>query len=186
MFHKILAAIDHSPASTQVFEQALSRAKADDADLILLHVLSMEEAGSPEMSPYLLQHKNRCIHVKSSIMRQANAVYDHEWSEFKQKGIELLRSYAEQGIAAGVTTEFTQITGHPSTTICEFAHSGDVDLIVIGRRGYSGLKELFLGSVSNYVVHHTPCSVLLVHTPIDETISQSAEVKQSSVVPRDI
>ncbi|NEO65320.1 MAG: universal stress protein, partial [Moorea sp. SIO4G2] len=35
-------------------------------------------------------------------------------------------------------------------------------LIVLGRRGLGGLKEMVLGSVSNYVVHHAPCSVLVV------------------------
>jgi nucleotide-binding universal stress UspA family protein len=30
----------------------------------------------------------------------------------------------------------------------------------MGRRGRTGLSELFLGSVSNYVTHHAPCSVL--------------------------
>ncbi|MEM8720500.1 MAG: universal stress protein [Cyanobacteria bacterium P01_G01_bin.39] len=167
MFNKILVAIDHSAGSKQVFNQALSIAQANDANLILLHVLSTEEAGSPEMSPYLLQHKDRCIHVNPRIMRQANVVYDQEWSEFKQKGIKLLSFYTETGIAAGVKTEFTQIMGHPSSTICEFARSCHVDLIVIGRRGHLGFKEVFLGSVSNYVVHHAPCSILLVHTPID-------------------
>ena len=186
MFKKILAAIDHSPASKLVFEQALSRAKADGADLFLLHVLSMAEAGSPEMSPYLLQHKDRCIHVNPRIMRQANAVYDQEWAAFKQQGIELLSSYKKQAVAAGVTTEFTQLTGYPNTMICEFACLCDADLIVIGRRGYSGLKELFLGSVSNYVVHHAPCSVLLVHTPIDEIRSQSVGVEDSSILSGDI
>jgi glycosyltransferase involved in cell wall biosynthesis len=38
----------------------------------------------------------------------------------------------------------------------------DADLVVMGRRGLSGIKEMFLGSVSNYIIHHVPCSVLIV------------------------
>jgi len=168
MFSKILVAIDHSASSKQVFEKALSIAKADGANLILLHVLSMDEGGSPSMSRYLLQHKNRCIHLDPHIMRLANETDEREWSKFKQKGIELLRSCSKKAIAAGVQTEFTQITGQPSSTICEFARSCQADVIAIGRRGHSGLQEMFLGSVSNYVIHHAPCSILLVQTPILE------------------
>lgn len=176
MFNKILAAIDHSIGSKQVFNEALSVAKADGANLILLHVLSVEEPTSPFMSSYLVQHKNRCIHVDSRIMRQANEVDKREWLEFEQKGIELLRSSTKKAISAGVQAEFAQITGHPSSTICEFARSFHADVIVIGRRGHSSLKEMFLGSVSNYVVHHAPCSVLLVQTPIKEesTLTEDA------------
>ena len=149
MFNKILVAIDHSIGSKKVFDEALSVAKADGANLILLHVLSVEESTSPFMSSYLVQHKKRCIHVDPRIMRQANEVDEKEWAEFKQKGIELLCSYTKKAIAVGVQTEFAQITGQPSSTICEFARSYHADVIVIGRRGYSGLKEMFLGSVSN-------------------------------------
>ncbi|MCZ8054719.1 MAG: universal stress protein, partial [Microcystis sp. LE19-12.2C] len=51
---------------------------------------------------------------------------------------------------------------HAAKTICKVAREENIDLIVIGRRGRSGLGELFLGSVSNYVLHHAPCSVLIV------------------------
>ncbi|MEA5469202.1 universal stress protein [Spirulina sp. 06S082] len=40
--------------------------------------------------------------------------------------------------------------------------SWQADLIAIGRCGHSGLTELFLGSVSNYVLYHAFCSVLIV------------------------
>lgn len=182
MFNKILAAIDYSIGSKQVFNEALSVAKADGANLILMHVLSVEEGGSPPMSRYLVQHKNRCIHVNPSIMRLANEADEREWSEFKQKGIKLLRSYSEKAIAAGIKTEFTQVTGQPSSTICEFARSCHADVIVIGRRGHSDLKEMFLGSVSNYVVHHAPCSVLLVQTPILEESTLTEDVNNTVYV----
>ncbi|MEN9517538.1 MAG: hypothetical protein RLZZ381_126 [Cyanobacteriota bacterium] len=166
MFSKILVAIDHSASSKQVFDEALALARINQAKLILLHVLSVEESTSPFLSSYLVQHKDRCIHVDPRIIHRANEVFDREWSDFKQQGIRLLRSHATKAIAAGVNTEFTQITGSPSSTICEFAQSCHADVIVIGRRGHSGLQEMFLGSVSNYVVHHAPCSILLVQTPI--------------------
>ncbi|RMG10302.1 MAG: universal stress protein, partial [Cyanobacteria bacterium J055] len=35
-------------------------------------------------------------------------------------------------------------------------------LIIVGRRGRQGIEEAVLGSVSNYVVHHAPCSVLAI------------------------
>lgn len=178
MFNKILVAIDYSAGRKQVFDQALSLAKADQGNLILLHVLSVEE-NNPAITPYLRQHKDHCIHVDSRIMRRANEVYDQEWSAWKQQGIKILRHFTKQAIAAGISTEFSQITGHPGSTICEFAHSCHANVIVIGRRGYSGLKEMFLGSVSNYVIHHAPCSILLVQTPVlKESTSPKSIEKQ--------
>ena len=168
MFNKILVAIDRSAASRQVFNHALSLAKATKANLMILHVLSVEEEGSPMLSPYFAKRRERCIHLAPQIMHMANELYEKEWEQFKQKGLEMLRFYANIAIPAGVQTEFSQITGHPSSTICDFAQSCDADVVILGRRGHSGFQELFLGSVSNYVVHHAPCSVLLVQTPISQ------------------
>lgn len=53
--------------------------------------------------------------------------------------------------------------GHPSHTIVNVAHEENVDMIVIGSRGLSGLKKVFLGSVSNAVVQEAKdCSILIV------------------------
>ena len=49
MFHKILAAIDRSEMSHDVFKTALDIAKADRAVLVLLHLLSFDEQGNPSM-----------------------------------------------------------------------------------------------------------------------------------------
>ncbi len=48
---------------------------------------------------------------------------------------------------------------------------GGADLIVLGRRGRTGLAEALLGSVSNYVLHHAPCSVLVVQAE-QSTVAQ--------------
>ncbi|MEL6786783.1 MAG: universal stress protein, partial [Cyanobacteria bacterium J06607_15] len=51
---------------------------------------------------------------------------------------------------------------NPGRTICDRAQTWSVDLILVGSRGLTGAKEVMLGSVSNYVTHHAPCSVLIV------------------------
>jgi nucleotide-binding universal stress UspA family protein len=62
----------------------------------------------------------------------------------------------------GIIAEWDYKTGEAGYWIREIAKSWDADLIVMGRRGLSGLKEVFLGSVSNYIIHHVDCSVLIV------------------------
>ncbi|NDJ16112.1 universal stress protein [Myxacorys almedinensis] len=149
MFQKLLVAIDRSSESRSVFEAALAMAKASHASLMVLHVLSPFDETYPT-DPYI------------GVPTIATQVYLDRWKEQEQIGIEILRSLQTEATYAGVPTEFTQNLGEPGRTICALAKTWNADLILIGRRGLNGLSELFLGSVSNYVVHHAPCSVLIV------------------------
>ncbi|MEW6362096.1 MAG: universal stress protein [Pyrinomonadaceae bacterium] len=64
------------------------------------------------------------------------------------------------------TTELHIITevlfGSPESRIVEAARDFKADLVVVGSHGYSTWERLLLGSVSDAVVHHVPCSVLVV------------------------
>ncbi|MGK7934253.1 MAG: universal stress protein, partial [Xenococcaceae cyanobacterium] len=73
--------------------------------------------------------------------------------------------------SVGVNTEFTQRWGNPGRNICEQAQTWSADLILVGSRSLTGLKEMFLGSISNYVTHHAPCSVLIVRSDSEEVPS---------------
>jgi nucleotide-binding universal stress UspA family protein len=55
-------------------------------------------------------------------------------------------------------------TGDPGYDISRFANNKNngIDLVVIGARGRSSAKEIFLGSVSNYVLHKSKKPVLIV------------------------
>ena len=55
--------------------------------------------------------------------------------------------------------------GSPDSRIVETAEAMGTDLIVMGSHGYKRWERLLLGSVSNSVVHHAHCSVLVVRTP---------------------
>ncbi len=54
------------------------------------------------------------------------------------------------------------LEGSPTHTIIDFIKQNDSDLVVMGSRGLSGLQELFLGSVSHYVVQKSTCPVFIV------------------------
>lgn len=174
MFHKILVAIDSSEHSNQVFAQALDLAKATNASLMLLHVLSSEEEGSPNISMIGLEY----YPTTASLLPE---LHQKQWADYENRGLEMLRSYAEQAAAADISAEFTQNSGSPGRTICEVARTWEADLILMGRRGHSGLNELLLGSVSNYVLHHAPCSVLTVQGQVQD-LSKSISNKDVAAV----
>lgn len=52
--------------------------------------------------------------------------------------------------------------GHPADEICDYAAKHDVDMIVIGSHGRSGIKRAILGSVSHSVANQAPCAVTIV------------------------
>jgi nucleotide-binding universal stress UspA family protein len=54
--------------------------------------------------------------------------------------------------------------GSPESRIIEAAEQMPADLIIVGSHGYNRWERLLLGSVSDSVVHHAPCSVLVVRT----------------------
>ena len=54
--------------------------------------------------------------------------------------------------------------GTPESRIVETAEEIQADLIIVGSHGYSRWERLLLGSVSNSVVQHAPCSVLVVRS----------------------
>lgn len=169
MFKKIIIALDNSEVNKQVFEQALVLAKIAPASLMLVHVLSPEETGSPN----IVMFPN--FDYYSGLNSQSFELYQKQWESARKEGLRMLQSFSAQANTAGISAEFTQNAGSPGRVICDMAQIWDADLIVMGSRGRSGLTELLLGSVSNYVLHHAPCSVHIVHlsasTKIDEAVN---------------
>ncbi len=160
MFQKILVPLDHSLMSQVVFEKALALAVACKAELLLLHVLSGEESDSPLPIP---PGANKIYWAPGSEVNLE--LWKQQWEQYAAKSLQILQDFLTQAQAAGVPTEVQQMPGNAGRVICDMAIHWGADLILMGSRGRSGLKELFLGSVSNYVLHHVPCSILTVKLP---------------------
>ena len=62
----------------------------------------------------------------------------------------------------GIVFNYKVIFGSPTVEIEELSRKGKFDIIIIGSRGQSGLKEAFLGSVANAIVHKVKIPVLVV------------------------
>ncbi len=157
MFEKILVALDQSPTGDAIFQKALTLAKTHTAQLMLLHILTSEEEGSPIPIPSGAYNMYWDPGLDFNI-----DVWQKQWETYECEGLEKLRSLCAKANQENISTEFRQIPGHAGRVICDFAISWGADLIVIGNRGRSGLKEWVLGSVSNYVLHHSQCNVLTI------------------------
>jgi len=73
------------------------------------------------------------------------------------------------GIFAGKNVAISSdvLFGSPDSRIVGTAEKMKADLIIIGSHGYKSWERLLLGSVSNSVVHHAPCSVMVVRKPAE-------------------
>jgi nucleotide-binding universal stress UspA family protein len=151
MFNRILVAMDDSADSDHVFEEAQSIAKMTDARLMLMHVLSATEV--------------ECVNVyERSLERSRDRLNDHteQWESARQHGLEVLRSRHSAMCNAGISADIGLPAGNPGHQICEMAHRWGADLILLGRRGLTEQADYLLTSVSNYVLQHAPCAVLVL------------------------
>ena len=158
MLNKLLVGIDESASSECAFETALELAKALGAELVLIHVLDIFASDSPGSPINLI---DSCL---DTLNDQAQKDYELNMTEFAGRYDTLLKKRQAEAKAANVTAYYLQPYGRPGPAICQAASDNYVDLIVVGNRDRSTLKELVPGSVSNYVIHHAPCSVTVVHS----------------------
>ena len=140
-YKNILVPVDGSAQSEDSFKKAVAIAKRNNA---MLHLIYIMDTRSINMSPEMV----------SSVPEVFN--------ETEHAFLDEMVTFAE---GEGVVIKKTVTTGNPMTLIAEvFPKEFNVDLIVIGATGKGALTRAFVGSVSNYVVRHAPCDVLVVRT----------------------
>jgi len=84
-------------------------------------------------------------------------------TEAAQKfGNRILQDGEQRISATGVQVEKKLVGGHTVQELVRAANDGNFDLIVIGARGLSHIKEMFLGSVTDAIIHHAHCAVLVI------------------------
>ena len=170
-FSKILVAIDDSDGAMRVFDRALDLAQQNRASLVIFHGLNVQSI--TEAMP--LMGTGLGIDLASS-----KAIFEFQQKQFQERTAELkasLEKLAQRAAESNVTAETIYRVGDPGTWICDLARSTASDLIVMGRRGFCGIKEVLLGSVSNYVMHQAHCSVMVVQGVHSVEAEAEAEVE---------
>lgn len=155
-FNKILVAIDRAATSEDIFVKALDLAQCSQAHLVLLSTI-VPDYGATYLNPPMYPG-SEAVGITAATIQ----LYLERQEQDRQHGLEFLQGLASRAEQAHVVAEINQQIGDPARSICEVADTLAVDLIIVGRRGYSGLNELLMSSVSNYVVHHAPCAVLVI------------------------
>ena len=154
MFEKILVPVDGSEHSVKALEKAIEMAKKFDGRITLIHVYSVTVQPIIVPEPATLSSPGIPYLTAAEISRVAEAARDF--------GNKVLKDGEERARAGKVGVEKVLIEGHAVQEIVKAAKEGSFDLIVLGARGISHIREMFLGSVTDGVIHHAPCPVLVV------------------------
>jgi universal stress protein A len=140
---RILVPTDFSEHSKNAFEYAVNLAKVFSSEVVLLHVLDERVV-------------ENIYHIHELSPERARA----ELKASAEKGMKSLVSvdFAE---GVGLKTQFRE--GLPPVAVKEAAEELDVDLIVMGTHGRTGLTQLLYGTTADGVLRGAPCPVLTVN-----------------------
>ena len=140
----ILLATDGSPASEPASEQAIDLATQVQARLLVVSVFAASSRPSETST------ETAVVDSRDSLTNKAQAI-------------------VQRAKAAGADATFLVWEGDAGEAIVAAANSEGVDLIVVGSHGRSGVSRFFIGSVSDYVVRHAHCPVMVVRGGLEAT-----------------
>lgn len=149
--HRILVPTDFSKFSQAALGYAAAFAEKFGAELHLLHVVQNLAVMIPD-SVNVMPPVGPSIEQMTSAVREA---LDRTIAENKLESLKVVKAVRE---------------GTPFYEIIQYAKESDIDLIVMGTHGHSGLVHVLLGSVSEKVVRKAPCPVLTVRHPEHEFV----------------
>jgi universal stress protein A len=146
VYKRILVPIDFSEHSKKTVSYATAFASQYNATVQLLHVFEIPDYAA---TPYG-RRSQTCNQMKSQV------------DAAEQEARENLTAFENQLLNAGVKVEAYVRVGFPFDEIVQMANHFDVDLIIVGSHGYTGMTRLLLGSTAERVVERAPCPVLVV------------------------
>ena len=149
MFDKILVPLDCSEFTENTLNVAIEVAKKFNSHLFLLHVFPAHD-----------EYRRAGITGKVRVRRQAHGAAKIS-EEIPEVCFNLLANSKRKVAAEGIPVETLLKEGHIVNEILETIIQGSFDLVIMGSRGQSMIKNLLLGSVSNGVIRHASCSVLV-------------------------
>lgn len=174
MFSKILCPLDGSGNAGRALVLAIDMAKNYDASLLFLHAL-LRSADSAALRRFA-EIEGLSKHVEPEVRRlqsmedrlgldlgqayEDRAISSRPLIDIGQHILDNAESDAKQKGVAHIDTML--VDGDPADQILRCIEEQDVDCVVMGSRGLSDIKGLFLGSVSHKVMNRAPCTCIAV------------------------
>lgn len=152
MFQKILVPLDGSEHSLKALEEAGQIAEKFSGKITLIHVYSVQ--------PIMISEPSAVSSLNMPILTGAEVSMMIEAA--KKYGNRILDDGKQRIKGAKVQVEKMLVEGHAVQEIARVANEGSFDLIVIGARGVSHMREMLLGSVTDGVIHHAHCPVMVI------------------------
>lgn len=147
MYDRILVPTDGSKVAEIAVDHAVDIAEKYDASLYALYVVDTDAVD---------------LALGTEQVDRIRAGKFGEMDELKSRAEEATDAVVEKASKRGIkaTAEFR--TGRPHTVISDFAENHDIDLIVMGSKGRSGIRRALLGSVTERTLRSTHRPVLVV------------------------
>ncbi|HOK58838.1 universal stress protein [Methanothrix sp.] len=142
MYKRILIATDGSDKSRLAAQEGLELAKALGAEVLALYVVNEV--------------------VIASAVRQLGADKKEVEAKLQKQGEKALDDIKEMGEKIGVKVEPVIRIGAPANVIIDVARTENIDCIVMGSHGESGVSKLLIGSVVQKVLYWATTPVLVV------------------------
>jgi nucleotide-binding universal stress UspA family protein len=139
-FKKILVPIDGSAQAKQALKQAIYMAGLCQAEIGLLYVVDLNQ--------------------QISAFEQVSTG-GYVPSEIKEKGCQILAD-AMQDLPKKINAKSIVEIGVPPKVIIDVCEQWEYNLIIMGSRGLGAIERIVMGSVSQYVLMHASCPVLIV------------------------
>ena len=140
MFSRILVPVDGSDNSYRALDAALLLSEKLGAEVTAIHV--MEDIPVS----YVISEK---------LLREIRDAY-------KKENQLILSKCSEIATKKRLVVQTKLLQGNPGSIILDFCEKEKYDIIIMGSRGMGKFKELVLGSVSNKVLHHSSCPVMII------------------------
>ena len=140
-YKNILVPLDGSDASRRAMDEAIYLSGLSGATLTFLYVMDL----------------NKELPAAQRIWEESHSI-----EEWKKAGAEKLATFVV-GLEDKIQHEDIVEVGSPGKVIQRIAQERRTDLILMGSRGLNVLENIVLGSVSQYILTHAPCPVMVVH-----------------------
>ncbi len=137
---KILVPLDGSATSEKTIQAIIASKKRFPRTLTLLHVVDIDKFAYRMIPDFQVE------------MIRDNA---------HKAGEQLLQKQQQLFTDAGVPTELRLEMGSPRELVARIANEEKFALVILGRRRQGEIRDMLFGSVTNYVLHHVNCPVLL-------------------------